>query len=63
MNDKQFNLVCQKLDKIAAMIAVQKIDDKDKQVYILKKSGLSSEEIGDLLGIKNPRQMEGWKRK
>jgi hypothetical protein len=51
------------LDKIIVLLIAQNIIDKNDKIYILKKIGISSDEIGDIVGIKNPRQMEGWKRK
>ena len=63
MNDKQFNEICKKLDKIFAILSVQNIEDKNNKIYILKKLGFKSDEINPLVGIKNCRQMEGWKRK
>lgn len=63
MESKQFEIICKKLDKIAAIVATQGIEDKNDKIAFLKKAGLSSEEIGPLVGIKNVRETEGWKRK
>ena len=63
MDSKQFDVICKKLDKITALLVVQNIQDKDDKIYALKKLGLSSDEIAPLVGVKNPRQTEGWKRK
>ena len=63
MDQKQFEIICKKLDRITALLSIQNIEDKNDKIYVLKKLGLSSEDVGDLIGIKNPRQMEGWKRK
>ncbi len=63
MDNKQFEAICKKLDKIAALLTIQNVEDKNDKIVVLKKLGLSSEEVGELLGVKNPRQMEGWKRK
>ena len=63
MDKQQFETICKKLDKLTALLMVQGIEDKNDKIYSLKKLGLSSEEVGDLVGVKNPRQMEGWKRK
>lgn len=63
MNDVQFDQICKKLDKIFGIIAVQNVEDKDDKIYLLKKLGFTSEEINPLVGVKNVRQMEGWKRK
>jgi hypothetical protein len=63
MNDKQFEEICKRLDKILAVLTIQNLEDKNDKIYTLKKLGLSSEDIAILVGVKNPRQMEGWKRK
>lgn len=63
MDNKQFEIICKKLDKIAIALTIQNINDKDKKVSILKKAGFDSNEIGELLGIKNVCQMKGWKEK
>jgi len=41
----------------------QNVDNNDDKVYLLKKHGFNSTEIGSIIGVKNVRQMEGWKRK
>jgi hypothetical protein len=63
MSDKQFEEICKRLDKILAVLLIQNLEDKNDQIYALKKLGLISEDIAILVGVKNPRQMEGWKRK
>ena len=63
MDKKQFKIICEKLDKIAVLLAVQSIQDKDDKIYALKKMGLTSDEISPLVGIKNVRDAKGWKRK
>ena len=63
MDQKQFEIICKKLDKIATVVAMQGIEDKNDKIAFLKKAGLSSDEIGQLVGIKNVRDTEGWKRK
>lgn len=63
MNDKQFSEICKKLDRIFAIIAVQSIEDINDKIYSLKSLGFSSNEINPLVGVRNVRQMEGWKRK
>lgn len=63
MDQKQFEIICKKLDKLTALLVVQNIENKDDKVYELKKMGLTSEEVGSLVGIVNVRKMEGWKRK
>lgn len=60
MDQKQFETICEKLDKIAIALTIQNIENKDKKVSILKKAGFDSIEIGNLLGIENVRQMKGW---
>lgn len=62
MDEKQFEIICKKLDKIAIALTIQNIDDKDKKVSILKRAGFDSTEIGELLGIQNVCQMKGWKK-
>ena len=63
MKEEQFKIICKKLDKIALMLSLQNINDKDKKISMLKKAGFDSTEIGILLGIANVRQAKGWKRK
>ena len=63
MDKKQFETICKKLDKITALLTVQNVEDNNDKIAILKKLGLSSEEVGELVGVKNPRQTAGWKRK
>ncbi|NQV08410.1 hypothetical protein HQ529_01005 [Candidatus Woesearchaeota archaeon] len=63
MNDKQFNEICKKIDKIFAIIAVQSISDKDDKIYALKNLGFKNTEISPIVGLKNVRDTKGWKRK
>lgn len=63
MDDKHFAEICNKLDRIFGIIAVQGIDDVNDKIYSLKSLGFSSKDINPLVGVKNVRQMEGWKRK
>lgn len=63
MDDKQFKIVCQKLDKITAIIAVQNVENKDDKIYLLKIMGFTSDEISPLVKIKNVRDTKGWKQK
>ncbi len=63
MDEKQFKVICDKLDKILGIIAVQNIEDNDDKVYLLKKLGFNSTEMNPIIGVQNVRQMEGWKRK
>jgi len=63
MKDNQFNEICKKLDRIFAIISVQNIDNKDDKIYTLKCLGFKSDEINPIVGVKNCRQMEGWRRK
>ena len=60
MTDDQFEEIKKRLAKIISILSVQGISDINKKIEILKKMGLSSYEIGDLLGIANVRQMKGW---
>ena len=63
MNDKQFEIMCKKLDKIMAVLVVQAIENKDDKIYALKKMGLSSYEISPLVGVGNVRDTKGWRKK
>jgi len=63
MEDKQFKEISKKLDLVIALLAVQNAEDKDDKIYIMKKAGLTSEEISPYIGIKNVRETKGWKRK
>ncbi|MBS3104192.1 hypothetical protein J4222_04475 [Candidatus Woesearchaeota archaeon] len=63
MNDKQFEIICKKLDKIISVVAIQSIGNKDEKIYLLKLAGLTSDEISPIVGIKNVRDTKGWKRK
>jgi len=63
MDQKQFDTLCKKLDKIMALLAVQSILDKDDKIYALKGMGFTSDEISPLINIKNVRDTKGWKRK
>ena len=63
MNEKQFEIICKKMDKIALLLSMQNLEDKDEKIYLLKKAGLTSDEISPLVGIKNVRDTKGWKRK
>ena len=60
MDDNQFEEIKRRLDKIIVILSIQGTSDTNKKIEILKKMGLSSYEIGDLLGIANVRQMKGW---
>ena len=64
MNDNQFDIICKKLDRLAALISIQNIGDQDKKINILKRCGSTSKEIGDLLGVTEGRirQSKGWKK-
>ena len=62
MNDKQFKEICNRLDKIYALLAINNIADVHDKIYMLKNLGLKSEEVNIIVGVKNCRQMEGWKR-
>lgn len=64
MNDEQFKVMCNKLDRIAALVSVQGISNKDAKIRILKKQGFKSKEIGNILGVEESaiRHSEGWKK-
>lgn len=63
MKDEQFKEICNKLDKILAVMAIQNIEDVDDRIYTLKSLGFTSDQVGSFVGIKNVRQYKGWKRK
>lgn len=63
MEQKQFEIICKKLDKMTALLVVQNIQAKDDKIYALKKLGLTSDEISPLVNIKNVRDTKGWKRR
>ena len=63
MEQKQFEAICKKLDRIAIIIAAQGIEDKNEKIYFLKKAGLTSDEISPIVGLKGVRDTNGWKRK
>ena len=63
MNDKQFEELDKKIDKIVALLTIQNISGKDDKIYTLKKLGYTSDEISPLVNIKNVRDTKGWKRK
>jgi len=63
MEEKQVDKICKRLDTIIALLSCRTVEDKDDKVYAFKKAGMGSKEIGALVGIKNVRCMEGWKRK
>lgn len=63
MDEKQFEVICKKLDKINMVLAIQNVEDKDEKIYLLKKAGWTSDEMSPIVGIKNVRDTKGWKRK
>jgi len=63
MDDKKFDTLCKKLDRLTGIVAIQGIDDIDKKIYALKKLSMKSEEIERLLGVPNVRKRKGWKKK
>lgn len=63
MNNEQFSEICNKLDKIFGVLAVQNIDDVDDKIYALKNLGFTSKEINPIVGVKNVRQKKGWRIK
>lgn len=63
MNDEQFKVICQKLDRIYAGIALNSVDNKDDKIFALKQFGYGYKEIGPLVSMKDVRKTEGWKRK
>ena len=65
MDDKQFQTICKKLDKISIAIVIQNIENKDDKIYALKKAGMTSSEVAMLVGMTESgvRDNKGWKRK
>ena len=65
MDEKQFETMCGKLDKIMALLATQGIEDQNKKIVILRKLGLTSLEAGNVLGLSEStiRNSKGWKVK
>lgn len=62
MDEKQFKIICEKLDKIMALLATQGIEDQNKKIIILKKLRLTSLEVGNILGLSEStiRGSKGW---
>ena len=65
MDQKQFEVLCKKLDKITALMIIQNIEGKDDKIYALKKMGLTSSDIAPLVGMTESgiRDNKGWKKK
>ena len=63
MESTQFETIINKLDNIYAILAVQNIKDRDEKIYALKQFGFGFKEIGPIVGMKDVRKTEGWKRK
>lgn len=63
MDESKYKTICKKLDTLIALISIQNVEGKEDKIYLMKKLGMTSEEIGSYLGIKNVRVTEGWKRK
>jgi len=65
MEQKQFEAICSRLDKIANLLAIQGITSQDKKIIVLKKLRLTSLEVGNLLGLSEStiRGSKGWKEK
>ena len=65
MEKKQFKIICEKLDKITALLVIQSLQERDEKVYALKKLGLKSAEIAPLVGMTESgvRDNKGWKRR
>ena len=64
MDEKQFNILCKKVDMIVILLAMQNVGDRDKKIKALKNIGASSAEIGGVLGVEESviRKSKGWKR-
>lgn len=65
MDENQFKIISEKMDRLAAIISTQSIENSDKKIYIMKRIGMKSKDIGNLLGVTEGRirQSKGWKRK
>lgn len=65
MDEKQFKVLNEKLNRIIALLTVQNIQDKDNEIHILKNLGLSSSEVALLVGMTDNgvRSSKGWKGK
>jgi len=65
MDNKQFEVICEKLDKVIAMLATQGVEDQNKKIIILRKLGFTSLEVGNILGLSEStiRNSKGWKEK
>lgn len=65
MDKQQFETICRKLDKITALLMIKNIEEKNDKINSLKKLGLSSVEVAELVGMTDNgiRSSEGWKRK
>lgn len=65
MNDKEFQILCKKLDRIMAVLALNNFEKRDDKIAFLKKSGFNSVEIASFIGLdeSSVRKSEGWKRK
>jgi len=64
MDEKQFKIIREKLDKIIALLIIQNIQSKEDKIYTLKKLGFSSSEIAPIFGMaeRGVRGNKGWKR-
>ena len=64
MDKKQFEIICEKLDKIIAISAIQNIEHSNDKIAFLKKIGLKSGDIALFVGLTESgvRKSEGWKR-
>lgn len=65
MSEELLKSIDKKLDKITALLMIQNIENKNDKIYSLKKLGLSSVEVAELIGMTDNgvRSTEGWKRK
>ncbi len=65
MNDKQFEIICKKLDKITALLTIQNIENKNDKIALLKKLKFTSAEIASLVNMTESgvRDSKGWKKK
>lgn len=65
MSEDLLKNIDKKMNKIVALLTIQNIQDKEDKIYALKNIGLTSLEVGNMLGLSEStiRGSKGWKRK
>jgi hypothetical protein len=65
MEEKQFKKIVEQLNKITGILSIQNVDDNITKIKILTKLGMTSEEIGDVVGLHSTtvRRLRGKKGK